>query len=95
MLACTYIYNVRLDLDPPARVERKGGMKLWSMICLMIWWNECRGDIYLGVVGPVRTGKSTFIRKFMELFVLPKIDDPLELERIRDELPQGSMGKLL
>ncbi|NMA92862.1 MAG: stage IV sporulation protein A [Firmicutes bacterium] len=53
------------------------------------------GDIYLGVVGPVRTGKSTFIRKFMELFVLPKIDDPLELERIRDELPQGSMGKTI
>lgn len=53
------------------------------------------GDIYLGVVGPVRTGKSTFIRKFMELFVLPKIDDPLELERARDELPQGSGGKTI
>lgn len=53
------------------------------------------GDIYLGVVGPVRTGKSTFIRKFMELFVLPKIEDPLEYERIRDELPQGSMGKTI
>ena len=53
------------------------------------------GDIYLGVVGPVRTGKSTFIRRFMELFVLPKIDDPLELERTRDELPQGSGGKTI
>lgn len=53
------------------------------------------GDIYLGVVGPVRTGKSTFIRKFMELFVMPKIDDPLELERARDELPQGSAGKTI
>ncbi len=53
------------------------------------------GDIYLGVVGPVRTGKSTFIRRFMELFVLPKIEDPLELERTRDELPQGSGGKTI
>ena len=53
------------------------------------------GDIYLGVVGPVRTGKSTFIRRFMELFVLPKIEDPLELDRTRDELPQGSVGKTI
>lgn len=53
------------------------------------------GDIYLGVVGPVRTGKSTFIRKSMELFVLPKIEDLNELERIRDELPQGSAGKTI
>jgi stage IV sporulation protein A len=53
------------------------------------------GDIYLGVVGPVRTGKSTFIRKFMELFVLPKIEDPMEYERARDELPQGSGGRTI
>ncbi len=53
------------------------------------------GDIYLGVVGPVRTGKSTFIRKFMELFVMPKIEDPMEIERARDELPQGSGGKTI
>ncbi len=53
------------------------------------------GDIYLGVVGPVRTGKSTFIRKFMEKLVLPNIDDPLLLERTKDELPQGSAGKTI
>jgi len=53
------------------------------------------GDIYLGVVGPVRTGKSTFIRKFMESFVLPKIEDPQDQERARDELPQGSVGKTI
>ncbi len=53
------------------------------------------GDIYLGVVGPVRTGKSTFIRKAMELFVLPNIGDFSELERVRDELPQGSAGKTI
>lgn len=53
------------------------------------------GDVYLGVVGPVRTGKSTFIRKSMELFVLPNIEDINELERVRDELPQGSAGKTI
>ncbi len=53
------------------------------------------GDIYLGIVGPVRTGKSTFIRKFMEIFVLPEIEDSLTLERVRDELPQGSGGKTI
>ncbi len=53
------------------------------------------GDIYLGVVGPVRTGKSTFIRKAMELFVLPNIADEIEQERTKDELPQGSAGKTI
>ena len=51
------------------------------------------GDIYLGVVGPVRTGKSTFIKKFMEMVVLPNIKDVNDLERTRDELPQSSGGK--
>ncbi len=53
------------------------------------------GDIYLGVVGPVRTGKSTFIKKFMELFVIPKIEDDADRERARDELPQSSAGKTI
>jgi stage IV sporulation protein A len=53
------------------------------------------GDIYIGVVGPVRTGKSTFIRKFMELLVLPNIADPNERQRTVDELPQGGMGRTI
>lgn len=53
------------------------------------------GDIYLGVVGPVRTGKSTFIKKFMELVVIPNILDPSDQERARDELPQSSAGKTI
>ena len=53
------------------------------------------GDIYLGVVGPVRTGKSTFIKKFMETTVLPNIDDPLRKERANDELPQSAGGKTI
>ena len=50
-------------------------------------------DIYVGVVGPVRTGKSTFIRKFMELVVLDNIVDENEKKRAIDELPQAGMGK--
>ncbi len=53
------------------------------------------GDIYLGVVGPVRTGKSTFIKKFMEQLVLPNIEDEHEKNRAKDELPQSSGGKTI
>lgn len=51
------------------------------------------GDIYFGVVGPVRTGKSTFIKRFMELLVLPNIANVFERERARDELPQSGAGR--
>ncbi len=53
------------------------------------------GDIYVGVVGPVRTGKSTFIKKFMELLVLPNIDNEYKRERAIDELPQSAAGKTI
>ncbi|MDR0447006.1 MAG: stage IV sporulation protein A [Oscillospiraceae bacterium] len=51
------------------------------------------GDIYLGVVGPVRTGKSTFIKRFMETLVLPGIENAYTRERARDELPQSASGR--
>ncbi len=53
------------------------------------------GDIYIGVVGPVRTGKSTFIKKFMETMILPNITDQYEKERAKDELPQSAAGKTI
>ncbi len=53
------------------------------------------GDIYLGVVGPVRTGKSTFIKRFMEQLVLDKITDKNKLKRAIDELPQSADGKTI
>ncbi len=51
------------------------------------------GDIYIGVVGPVRSGKSTFIKRFMEALVIPNITDPYGKERAKDELPQSAAGK--
>ena len=53
------------------------------------------GDIYLGVVGAVRTGKSTFIRRFMENLVIPNIKDEFERKRTLDELPQAASGKMI
>lgn len=53
------------------------------------------GEIYLGVVGPVRTGKSTFIKRFMDLMVLPQIQDVHQKERTIDELPQSAQGKTI
>ena len=54
-----------------------------------------QGDIYIGVVGPVRTGKSTFIRKFMETLVLPNIENEFKRDRTRDEIPQSGSGKTI
>jgi stage IV sporulation protein A len=51
------------------------------------------GCIYIGVVGPVRTGKSTFIKRFMETLVIPRIDDEYARARARDELPQSGSGR--
>ncbi len=54
-----------------------------------------KGEVYIGVVGPVRTGKSTFIKRFMDLLVLPNMEDAHERERATDELPQSAAGKTI
>ncbi|MCL2213250.1 MAG: stage IV sporulation protein A [Oscillospiraceae bacterium] len=54
---------------------------------------RCGGDIYVGIVGPVRTGKSTFIKKMMETLVMPNIENVFDKERARDELPQSASGR--
>ena len=53
------------------------------------------GDIYIGVVGPVRSGKSTFIKRFMDTLVIPNISDPFVRERAMDELPQSAAGRTI
>ena len=57
--------------------------------------NRTGGEIYIGVVGPVRTGKSTFIKKFMDLLVIPNMEDVHNRERTKDELPQSAAGKTI
>ena len=54
-----------------------------------------KGDIYLGVVGAVRTGKSTFIKKVIENLVVPNIEDEYERKRCLDEIPQSAQGKTI
>ena len=56
---------------------------------------RCGGEIFIGVVGPVRTGKSTFIKRFMDLMVLPNMEDSPEKIRLQDELPQSGTGKTI
>ena len=65
-----------------------GDMKIYRDIA-----QRTRGDIYVGVVGPVRTGKSTFVKKFMEALVLPNIENEFDRTRSRDELPQSAGGR--
>lgn len=57
--------------------------------------NRTGGNIYIGVVGPVRTGKSTLIKRIMEQLVIPNMSDPYRQERARDELPQSGSGKTI
>lgn len=57
--------------------------------------DRTNGEIYIGVVGPVRTGKSTFIKKFMDTVVIPNIPDGLQRERAVDELPQSAAGRTI
>ena len=54
-----------------------------------------QGDIYIGVVGPVRTGKSTFIKRFMDTLVVPNISSDFKRERAIDELPQSAAGRTI
>ena len=57
--------------------------------------SRTNGEIYIGVVGPVRTGKSTFIKKFMDTTVIPNIEDEAARDRAVDELPQSAAGKTI
>lgn len=73
----------------------KGGYVMNTTEILKNIAQRCGGDIYLGIVGPVRVGKSTFIKKFMEQAVLPYVKDEYEKARMIDELPQSGEGKTI
>ncbi len=74
---------------------KKRGMLMEKIEVIKSIGKRSGGDIYLGVVGAVRTGKSTFIRKFMENLVVPYIEDEYERKRCLDELPQAAAGKTI
>lgn len=76
--------------------NREGGQKMQETYNIYDDIAErTNGDIYIGVVGPVRTGKSTFIKKFMDLLVIPNMENEFAAERARDELPQSASGKTI
>ncbi len=87
-MSFTYIYNIKDCI-------KKGGKKMRDFHIYEDIAERTNGDIYAGVVGPVRTGKSTFIKRFMELLVLPNIDDYHKKERAKDELPLSGSGKTI
>ena len=92
----SYDYNKRTGILSGAQRKREGESNLANQeqksICREIG-ARTGGDIYIGVVGPVRSGKSTFIKRFMEQLVLPNIADPYQRERAQDELPQAASPK--
>ena len=57
--------------------------------------HRTNGDVYIGVVGPVRTGKSTFIKRMVETLIVPNIKDEYERKRALDEIPQSAQGKTI
>ena len=71
-----------------------GGRNLDSFNIYKDIAERTQGDIYVGVVGPVRTGKSTFIKKFMDLMVIPKIDNNYKKEKLRMSCPQSDQERV-
>ncbi len=83
---------------PEAQIARPWKGESWSMEYRDIYKDmevRTKGEIYIGVVGPVRTGKSTFIKRFMDLLVLPNMTGEHEKNRAVDELPQSSGGRTI
>lgn len=72
-----------------------GGVTITNIDIYQDIAKRTNGEVYMGVVGPVRTGKSTFIRRFSELMMLPNIEDEYVRERAQDEMPQSGTGKTI
>ncbi len=84
-----------MDNSIPCTRKSSGGDHLEKVNIFKDIAERTGGDIYLGVVGAVRTGKSTFIKKFMELVVIPNMENEGERTRTKDELPQSAAGKTI
>ena len=96
--SCFIRYNKRTGILSGAQRKQEGERILANQepnsICRQIG-ARTGGEIYIGVVGPVRSGKSTFIKQFMEQLVLPVMDSAAARERARDELPQSAAGRTI
>ena len=75
--------------------DKSGGISLEKIDIFKDISKRTNGDIYFGIVGSVRTGKSTFIKRFMEAVVLPNMEDEGARQRAQDELPQSAAGKTI
>lgn len=87
----TYIYNAIFEGYNPLR----GGKIMEEFDLYRNIAERTEGSIYIGVVGPVRTGKSTFIKRFMDLLVIPNIENEYKRDRAKDELPQSANGRTI
>lgn len=87
----TYIYNAIFEVYNPLR----GGKNVEEFDLYRNIAERTEGSIYIGVVGPVRTGKSTFIKRFMDLLVIPNIENEFKRDRTKDELPQSANGRTI
>ena len=85
----------KFSKDMCTNTKYKGGLLMNSYSIYQDIAKRTGGDIYIGVVGPVRTGKSTFIKNFMDLLVIPNIQNTYKRERARDELPQSAAGRTI
>ena len=84
-------YKVRIEMEQDSGKGRDAmNTTIYQNIA-----TRTAGDIYIGIVGPVRTGKSTFIKRFMETQVIPNIENIYRKERARDELPQSGSGRTI
>lgn len=86
----TYLVQAKLCLPDLKEEKSVEEYNIYSDIA-----ERNQGDVYIGVVGPVRTGKSTFIKKFMDMLVIPNIENTYQAERARDELPQSAAGRTI
>ena len=91
LIYLTYIYNAIFEVYNPLR----GGKNVEEFDLYRNIAERTEGSIYIGVVGPVRTGKSTFIKRFMDLLVIPNIENEFKRDRTKDELPQSANGRTI
>ena len=93
LFVLTAYFGLPYHMHIPTNLEKRRNANMSEHSIYQDIATRTGGDIYIGVVGPVRTGKSTFINRFMEALVLPNIAPGYDRDRARDEMPQSAAGK--